>query len=54
MLGYQLGARFTNVEIARTSHDTGKPPLTNYVIGNDKKKRKIFEKKQEPLENTGT
>ena len=39
-------------EIAGTSHDTGKTPLINYVIGNNNKKRKIFEKKQESLEYT--
>ena len=43
-----------NLEIARTSRDTGKTPLINYVIGNNnKKKRKILEKKQESLEYTG-
>ena len=42
-----------NLEIARTSRDTGKTPLINYVIGNNKK-RKVFEKKQESLEYTGT
>ena len=42
-----------NLEIARTSRDTGKIPLINYVIGSNKK-RKIFEKKQESLEYTGT
>ena len=41
-----------NLEIARTSRDSGKTPLINYVIGNNKK-RKIF-KKQESLEYTGT
>ena len=40
-----------NLEIARTSRDTGETPLINYVIGNNKK-RKIFEKKQESLEYT--
>ena len=40
-----------NLEIASTSRDTGKKPLINYVIGNNKKK--IFEKKQESLEYTG-
>ena len=42
-----------NLEIARTSRDTGKTPLINYVIDNNKK-RKILEKKQESLEYTGT
>ena len=42
-----------NLEIARTSRDTGKTPLINYVIGNNKK-RKIFEEKQELPEYTGT
>ena len=48
------------LEIARTSHGTGKRPLINYVIGNNNnnnnnnnKKRKIFEKKQESLEYAG-
>ena len=41
-----------NLEIARTSRDTGKTPLINYVIGNNIK-TKIFEKKQESLEYTG-
>ena len=39
-----------NLEIARTSHDTKKTPLINYVIGNNKNKEEIFEKKQESLE----
>ena len=39
-----------NLEIARTSRDTGKTPLINYVIGSNKKKEKIFEEKQESLE----
>ena len=43
-----------NLEIARTSRDTGKTPLMNYGIGNNNKKRKIFEKLQESLEYTGT
>ena len=42
-----------NLENARTSRDTGKTPLINYVISNNKKKKKIFEKKQESLEYTG-
>ena len=42
-----------NLEIARTSRDTGKTPLINYVIGNNIKKEEIFEKKQESLEYTG-
>ena len=42
----------TNLEIARTSRDTGKTLLINYVIGNHKIKRKIFEK-QESLEYAG-
>ena len=44
-----------NLEIARTSRDTGKIPLINYVIDNNNTviKRKIFEKKQESLEYTG-
>ena len=42
-----------NLEIARTSRDTGKTPLINYIIGNNKKVRKICEKKQESLEYTG-
>ena len=29
-----------NLEIARTSRDTGKTPLTNYVIGNNNIKKK--------------
>ena len=33
-----------NLEIARTSHDTGKTPLINYVIGNHKKKKNLREK----------
>ena len=37
-----------NLEIARTSHDTKKTPLINYVIG--KNKEEILEKKQESLE----
>ena len=41
-----------DLETARTSHDTGKTPLINYVIGNNKK-RKIFKKKQS-LEYAGT
>ena len=41
-------------EIARASRDTGKTPLINFVIDNNKKKRKILEKKQESLEYTGT
>ena len=36
-----------NLEIAGTSRDTGKPSIINYVIGNNKKKKKIFEKNQE-------
>ena len=44
--------RWNNLEIARTSRDTGKTPLINYVINNIKKK--IFEKKQESLEYTGS
>ena len=42
-----------NLEIARTLRDTRKTPLINYVIGSNndnKKKEKIFEKKQESLE----
>ena len=39
-----------NLEIARTSHDTQKTPLINYVIVNNKKKEEIFEKEQESLE----
>ena len=42
-----------NLEIARTSRDTGKTPSMNYVIGNNNNKRKIFEKKQESLEYAG-
>ena len=42
-----------NLEIASTPRGTGKPPLINYVIGNNKK-IKIFEKKQELLACTGT
>ena len=41
------------LEIARTSRDTGKTPLINYVIGNNNNERKIFEKKQESLEYDG-
>ena len=41
-----------NLEIARTSHDTKKTPLINYVIDN-KKKEEIFEKKQESLAYAG-
>ena len=41
-----------NLEIARTSRDTGKTLLINYVIGNNKKKEEIFEKKQQSLEYT--
>ena len=40
-----------NLEIARTSHDTKKTPLINYVIDNNKNKQEIFEKEQESLEN---
>ena len=29
-----------NLEIARTSSDTGKTPLINYIIGNDNNKMK--------------
>ena len=39
-----------NLEIARTSRDTRKTSLINYVIGSNKKKEKIFKKKQESLE----
>ena len=28
-----------NLEIARTSHDTGKTPLINYVIGSNNNKK---------------
>ena len=43
-----------NLEIARTSHDTRKTPLINYVIGNNNNnKKKVFEKKQELLEYAG-
>ena len=42
-----------DLEIARTSHDTKKAPLINYVICNNKKKEEIFEKKQESLEYAG-
>ena len=42
-----------NPETARTSRDTEKTPLINWVIGNNKK-TKIFEKKQESLEYAGT
>ena len=42
-----------NLEIARTSCDTRKTPLINYVIGSNKKKEKIFEKKQESLGYNG-
>ena len=42
-----------NLEIAKTSRDTGKIPLINYKSVT-MKKRKIFEKKQESLEYTGT
>ena len=42
-----------NLEIARTSHDTKKTPLINYVIGNNGKKEEIFEKKQELPEYPG-
>ena len=41
-----------NLEIAKTSYDTRKVTLINYVTGN-KKRRKIFEKKQESLEYDG-
>ena len=41
-----------NLEIARTSRDTGKTPSINYLIGNNKE-RKIFEKKQESPEHIG-
>ena len=33
-----------NLENARTSHDTGKTPLINYVIGDNKKKKNFREK----------
>ena len=39
-----------NLEIARTLRNTGKTPLIYQVIGRNKKKKKIFEKKQESLE----
>ena len=42
-----------NLEIARTSHETRKTLLINYVIGSNKKKKKIFQKKQELLEHAG-
>ena len=42
-----------NLEIARTSHDTKITPLINYIIGNNKNKEEIFERKQESLEYTG-
>ena len=32
-----------NIEIARTSRDTGKTPLINYAIGNNKKKKNLRE-----------
>ena len=38
------------LKIARTSRDTRKTPLINFVIGSNKKKEKIFEKKQKSLE----
>ena len=41
-----------NLEIARTLRDTGKTPLINYAIGNNRKK--IFEKKQKSLQYTAT
>ena len=37
------------LQIARTSRHTRKTLLINYVIGSNKKKEKIFEKKQESL-----
>ena len=43
-----------NLEIGRTSRDTRKTPLINYVIDSNTKKAKIFEKKQESLEYSGT
>ena len=39
-----------NLEIARTSRDTGKTPLISYVISNINNKKEIFEKEQESLE----
>ena len=41
-----------NLEIARTSRDT-KNTVNNYIIGNNKKNKEIFEKKQESLEYAG-
>ena len=37
------------LEIVRTSRDTRKTPLINYIIGRNKNKKEIFEK-QESLE----
>ena len=33
-----------NLEIARTSRGTGKTPLINYLVGNNKKKKNLREK----------
>ena len=51
VLPYIVHTTKSNLEIAKTTHDTKKTPLIHCVIGNNEKKE-IFEKKQESLEYT--
>ena len=53
LAAFYIGLK-NNLEIGRTSRDTRKTPLINYLIGSNTKKAKIFGNKRESLEYTGT